>query len=75
MNYIVPTHYTCKEGGTWLPYKGPRLTHDVLEKLREQANGMDLEGLHSIKFSPSCTGSDAPRWDVINGWTTKIKED
>ena len=83
---IYPQFYTSAEAGQWLGCKGLETTRRKLNKLR-QDRGKDrvvkIEyvkkryhlTVHSLAFEdPTALYIDEyARWDVVNGWTKKIK--
>jgi len=51
---ILPTCFTDREGGNWIPYIGPRLSEKILLTFDH--------GMHSVHLN--C----GREWDEINSW-------
>ena len=62
---MLPTHYTTREGGQWIPWEKGEITEEELE-IRDHVKVVFLKELlvHSLK-------NDEYRWDCISGMRKK----
>jgi hypothetical protein len=87
-NIVYPTHFTYSEGGYWISCPlGYHIPISSLESAGmeffvkvsdpEKVRTSNTYRVHSFQFggyaNEQGTSNPAPRWDVINGWTVKMK--
>ena len=82
MQTLQPMHYTSAEGGHWkmwppwvsfspdvLALRDPK---DVEASPRDGRTPAEPLRVHSLAFGDGTRGhGNFPRWDCVNGWTTK----
>lgn len=74
---LNPSHYTKRDGGTWIPWDGEPITNMKFLTTPKGKTSMALldnvfRKVYAIKFENNPTRSNKiPRWDCSNGWTTK----
>ena len=81
LTQLWPTHYTNRDGGTWILWpKGSYVSEALLKKMQEEEDRQPImiygDHIYSLAFHDPMENPRGgfARWDCINGWTTTIEE-